>query len=421
MADTIKSPAIMGYIEWLGHIEYRLIGNTFTYDSRSYELIDEIFRYIRMLEPINENGVRELWLNSDRGKLEDFKNIDDAIAEGEVENIEELKEWWLDYFPDEIQWYHLSAVEDGETGYKALFLNNRHVIEVDPRKERGFENDITEFAEWLLSAVKQCIVELKNGTYNARLNKSVPYEHRTGTIMRRDLYDIFPDWREHFFKDITKAEISEFIDAASRQKRNADMPRIQAFTANEFYKCCALGYKANNYQYTELSPKEQYYRHADGRDDGLRDIDGDSVEEFVNWYHRSQIGHPWEVCRGGNSTHVSLYVHHDGRGFYLSVAGDAVTRCIEAVKFYLAIKRAGYPVSIYNAEELIARFNETERIGVVPEGVFPRYCGGYFPNEKIIDFMNLPYEERDKVAEKCIWQPLTEVRLITDAGGNVDE
>ncbi len=416
MADIIKSPTIKGYLDWLGHIEYRLVGNTFTYDSRSYELIEEIFKYIRMIEPINENGVRELWLTSERGAIEDFRDLEDAIAEGEVENAQELEEWWLDYFPQDTQWYHLTAVEDDEIGYKAIFVNNRHVIEVDSRKEKGFANDIAEFMEWLLYAVKQCIDELKAGTYNARINEGVPYEHRTGTIVRRDFYDLFPDLREDFFKDITKAEIEMFIELASKQKDSGDLQKILSFTANEFYKCCALGYKANNYRFTELSPKQQYYKHADGRDDGLSEINGDSVEEFINWYHHSRIGHPWEVCRGGNSTHVSLSVYHDDSGFYLSVAGDAVTRCIEAVKFYLALKRAGYPVSIYHAEELIARFNETERIGVVPEGVFPRYCGGYFPNEKIIDFMNLPYEERDKVAEKCIWQPLREIRLINSGG-----
>jgi hypothetical protein len=26
----------------------------------------------------------------------------------------------------------------------------------------------------------------------------------------------------------------------------------------------------------------------------------------------------------------------------------------------------------------------------VPEGVLPAYCGSWFPNEHIIDFMNLP-------------------------------
>lgn len=414
MSDSLKSPAISGYIDWLGHIEYRLAGNTFTYTNKSYRLIDEIFAMLRLIEPVNKNGNRELWITSERGDINDFRDLEDAIAEGEVENAEELEEWWLESYPEEVQWYHLVAVEDTETGYKTILLNNRQVIEVDPRKERGFENDITEFAEWLLESVNKCIDELKAGTYNDLINKGVPYEHRTGTIMRRDLYDIFPDMREDFLKNISKAEIREFTELASQQKRYDDMPRMQKFTANEFYKCCALGYKANNYEYTELSPKEQYYRHSDGRDDGLGEINGDSVDEFVRWYHETQIGHPWEVCRGGNSTHISLYVYHDERGFYLSIAGESVSRCVEAVKFYLAIKEAGYPVYIHNANELIARFNETEMIGIVPEGVIPRYCGHYFPHEKIISFMNLPFEESDKVAEKCIWQPLNEIRLLHD-------
>ena len=138
-------------------------------------------------------------------------------------------------------------MEDTETGYKTILLNNRQVIEVDPRKEHGFENDITEFAEWLLESVNKCIDELESGTYNYHINIGVPYEHRTGTIMRRDLYDIFPDMREDFLKSISKAEIREFKELASQQKRYDDMPRLQKFTANEFYKCCALGYKANNY------------------------------------------------------------------------------------------------------------------------------------------------------------------------------
>lgn len=36
--------------------------------------------------------------------------------------------------------------------------------------------------------------------------------------------------------------------------------------------------KENGYDGTDLSPKEQYYKHADGRDDGLNEIDGDSPE-----------------------------------------------------------------------------------------------------------------------------------------------
>ncbi len=39
----MKSPAISNYLDWLGRIEYRNVDNTFTYDKRSYKLIDELF------------------------------------------------------------------------------------------------------------------------------------------------------------------------------------------------------------------------------------------------------------------------------------------------------------------------------------------------------------------------------------------
>jgi hypothetical protein len=39
----------------------------------------------------------------------------------------------------------------------------------------------------------------------------------------------------------------------------------------------------------------------------------------------------------------------------------------------------------------------------VPEGVLPAYCGSWFPNEHIIDFMNLPSEDREKFLPFCTW------------------
>ena len=57
---------------------------------------------------------------------------------------------------------------------------------------------------------------------------------------------------------------------------------------------------------------------------------------------------------------------------------------------------------------------ETEKIGIVPKGIFPRYCDSLFPNENVIDFMNLPYEERDRVVSACKWQPLRKVTLLED-------
>ena len=166
------------------------------------------------------------------------------------------------------------------------------------------------------------------------------------------------------------------------------------------------------YTGTEKSEKEQYALHADGRDEGLSKLDGDSSEAFARWLtERPRTGHPWEICRGGNSTHIDCIVHRDEHGYYLVVAGLAETRTIETVRFFLALYRAGVPVCIRNAEELKARLTGAEPIGIVPEGVFPAYCHARFPGEDIVDFMNLPREHQDELAEYCRWQPIPVPRM----------
>ena len=57
-----------------------------------------------------------------------------------------------------------------------------------------------------------------------------------------------------------------------------DTKKLQ--TAYDFFRFCAMGYAENGYAGCEKSPKEQYYLHADGRDDGLGDIDPDDPEAF---------------------------------------------------------------------------------------------------------------------------------------------
>lgn len=411
----IKSPDVKHYTSWLGDISYRMYGNDTTYDDKSYKLIDEIFELLEKFAPVNKDGVRELWLTSERGSIKDFDDYEEMKSWGDVDNYDEFIELWLQSFPDEIQWYHMAAYHNKEIDYKTIYIDHSQVIEVDGRKaHKSLESNIEEYTTWMLDAVKSCYEQVKEGTYNKRINNELPPEYRTGTIVRKAFCDIFPEYRKEFLKNISKERIDEFIKAVSNQPEPEEMPRIQEFTANDFYKCCALGYKANNYKCTDLTPKEQYYIHADGRDSGLKNIDGDSVEAFIDWCHNHESGHPWEVCMGGNSTHIDLYAHHDEKGFYLAVSGKSESRCVEAVNLYLAIRDAGYPIYIFDSKELTERFLETEKIGIVPKGIFPRYCDSLFPNENVIDFMNLPFEERDKVVNACKWQPLRIITLLED-------
>ncbi len=171
-----------------------------------------------------------------------------------------------------------------------------------------------------------------------------------------------------------------------------------------------MGYKVNKYEHLEgLTAKEQYYKMADGRDNGLSEIDGESPSEFADWLNDLQRkgGHPWEVCRGGNSTHVGLYVHHNENGYYLAVAGKSWSRSIEAIKFYNVLRDSGTAVYLYEAKGITDRLLGQDIIGIVPERVIPVYCEQWFPGMKILDFMNLPYEDEpyEKMLEKIVWLP----------------
>ena len=351
----MKAPEIKHYINWLGRVEYRNINCSFTYDETSYAAIDRIFRLLHRLEPGPENTSWKLWLRAERGTIEDFGSFEELRADGQVESFEEFETWWHSEFPEEAAWFHFAAGEDQKIGYRAIFLGHRHVLEVDSRKERAFPYDIAPFTAWLEGAVRDTVQMVETGSYQELVERELPIWHRTGTILRRDLWRVFPQWKEEFFQDFSQQEVEEFLTSAVGYPLENNK-RLPSVTANEFYHFCALGYRAMGYTGTEKSEKEQYALHADGRDEGLSKLGGDSPEAFARWLkERPRTGHPWEVCRGGNSTHIDCIVHQDAHGYYLVVAGLAETRTIEAVRFFLALYRAGVPVCIRNAEELKAR------------------------------------------------------------------
>ena len=422
MGKGLTQPKVNHYCHWLEiNDHFGVHGNI--YDDKSNELLDELFSLLEQVSPISDNGARSLWLRAERGPIEDFGNMEEEIACGNYKSEDEFVSEWKGWFPDEVEWYQLSAVELKEEGYRAVTIRHKFVIVQDQSQEPdGFVNEISEFVQWMVDGVKECIEMLRNGTYNDFIKDNLPPWHRTGTIVRKNFWDIWPSEREAFFKDISQEDVAEFINLASSQNENYEtLPgRLKSMTANDYFRYCALGYAENHYKGYDKTPREQYYLHADGRDDDLGALDPDDPEAFHAWLHdRTKYGgHPWEVCRGGNSTHVSLNVMDDSQGYYLHLAGSAWNRTVETVKFYLALTRAGIPVYLDEAHALAERMAETEKIGIVPDGVMPAYCERYFPTEHIIDFMNLPYEDREKFLPFCTWYEEDQISLLSGKEGD---
>jgi hypothetical protein len=106
-----------------------------------------------------------------------------------------------------------------------------------------------------------------------------------------------------------------------------------------------------------------------------------------------------------------LYAHHDEHDWYLILTGSSWGRSVETIKFYMALVKRNIPVRLMDAEGLAAMITGADYVGIVPEGVRPVYCSLLFPGEKMLSYMNLPWEETDKVIAAASWYPLPTVTL----------
>ena len=416
--------------------------------------MDPLFDALLDLQPLKGNNeAKAIWIMVPRGDIKDYGDYDELKEYGEVSSYEEFERLWREEYPNEISWYRLFVVES--KGFRGIAVNHKTVVSarIDEDPVEFFHNsDAAEILVPLLTdAARRSMDLLRNGTYNETVASSLPYMHRTGVIRRDIAWNAEPKMKENIFEGLSEETFKTFerlvISGENDEKR---IGRLKTMTANDFLNACAIGYKACGYKGCDLSPAEQYMMHADGRDEGLTGkghglhegpgIDPGSPEAFEKWYFdRSRGGgHPWEVCRGGNSTHVSLYVRNDKKditlkkrlgeitkeeadealkhaGYFFEVAGSAWNRAVESVKFYVSIKEAGLPVILYEADPILSRLKGEDYIGIVPHRVFPAYCEDMFPDRygTILDFMHVYDEDMESFGDKIEWLPEDEARLIS--------
>ena len=422
--------------------------------------MDPLFTALSDLAPLPQNDeVKAIWLQVPRGGIEDYDSYDDMLAYGEVESREEYEERWREDYPDKFVWYELVIVEsfnkDGSLRFRGVSLDHKSIISaIFDRTEEVTEKYSDEAAvllcQLLTSAVAEPLAKLRSGTYNEEVELKLPYQFRTGVIKRSVLWEKSPEWRENELDGLSVQTVSDFKKLLESGINDEEkIGRIPSFTANDFFRACVLGYKALGYDCGEKKPSELYVRYADGRDEGLTGtghglnegpgIDFDDPDAWDEWYFSNRGGgHPWEIIRGGNSTHVDLFVQHDKRmlewkyrtgeitdgeynerlkkaGYYFIISGKH--RPKESVTFYTVLSAAGLPVVLNDAEEILARFEATDYVGIVPRHVVPKYCEGMFPEKygQVIDFMHVFDEDIAEFGTDIEWLPEEPARLI-DSG-----
>lgn len=270
-----------------------------------------------------------------------------------------------------------------------------------------FENsDLEQLLDFLIYKVKEIIEMLENNTYNDYISNNLSHKNRFGVIKRSDYWNLYPNTKKALLSDISQEEIDGFIKNASDNVNE----RIKDMTSGKYFECVRLAYTNNNYEINGLSDKELYLKYADGRDEGLTEINPCSSEEFDKWYNDKNRfgGHPWEIMRGHSFYRVNLYIAHDENGYYLSLDGSRILRKIEIAKIFLILNQNNIPIEVHNVEVIKQALTGNDYIGIVPHDIMPIECSSYFKDFKPSEFIN---NIEEKKLDYIIWQEVEKAYL----------
>ena len=391
-----------------------------SYDD--YVKLLDVYNAFSIVKPGTDDEIRHTWLEVERGPIDAFGDFEELKESGEVESRSEYEQLWEDYYPEKTKWYKFqtAAYRNEKFFYLGGELIARIGEEYSEQANHPYRWDLFgQFVDWLQDRISVEMDKLKDdpAKYNSYIRDNLPYINRVGKIKRAKLWNTLGDEANRIDRDLGEdivSKLTHFVKSAG----STTPPFPNEMTADTFFGICEICYDVNNYfkdLKTTLSPRDKYLKMADGRDAGLTKIDGGSAEAFKQWYHSGATpgAHPWEICRGGNSTHISLYVFDQGSRWYLSLAGSSLARVEETVRMAVALYENGIPFELRDAEEIVRMVTGEDFIGIVPHNVYPVYCHGMFPKEdRIIDFMNLKYYDRSLVSQiipGVVWYPLTPI------------
>lgn len=392
----------------------RFSDNFFEVEKYSVEEIEKINKIFEKLDYVKECGDderKELYFSIPKGNIDDYIKYfgiekDNVDFYTDFDTYDEFEKNYNDRYSKDIYWYKLVSTK--YQGFRCISINSKVIVQTNIDETDGFKNlRIQELLDIILVKVDECIEMLKNNTYNEYVMNNISPLKRVGVIRRSDYWDFYPEEREYFKDNISDDDINYFINDVA----NGSNDKLIEMSANKYYECCYLAYKAVSYDVDGLSFKDAYLKYADGRDEGLRDINPDSSSDFDTWFNDREHfgGHPWEIIRGHSFNRINLQVFYD-EGYYLALDGSVSGGTIDILKIYLTLRRNNIPVKLYYKDELKKYVYEEDYIGIVPECVWPIKCNSYFPGEKLISFINLKGED-DIIIDKVIWQEIDKVYL----------
>jgi hypothetical protein len=221
--------------------------------------------------------------------------------------------------------------------------------------------------------------------------------------------------------ELGKALVRDFVRQVRAYKFHEEYRgHHKKMTLALFMRYCKVAYLANAGRFKGpispgMSGLKMYKRLADGRDEGLTGLPASSAEAFTDWYHAGRGGgHPWEIYRGGNATHIDLGVTERREGWSVFLGGSSTVRMAETVRIAVALVKAGLPVEVHDADNLVLRLLGIDNLGIIPEYTGSRDTAQYFDEaDKVFDCARLhDLPRHNRILPFITWKPLAPLRPL---------
>ena len=420
----------------------------FALDEKGEKMLLDIFKKTDAIKASGDDDMKEFWIRIPCGTYEEFVERYDP-----EDTMDCCEEDFLSEYSDKEKWYPVVMRHYVDANRKidmySVFIDREYIFSVgDQNMKNAFRIDASELLEEFDRAVSNAIEEMKADIYNEKIKNELPYKRRYGKIPRKDYWNLQPELREEYRKRFSERDWEEFCQMDINEMGSPGY-YLETITARQYFEACAIGYKAAGIKmrrvpgknslckrdpeeeikrYDGYTPREWYKAIAEGRDDGLAEVPLDDPEALAQWlrqegpYYRFNGHHPWEVVPSGSvgtslhfgisrNVHLSFCDDEKKDKYYFWISGRVFWRSHETIAFYLAVKRAGYPVVLHDAKILQARLLETDCIGITP---YNDFFGG--PVSKIgydvLDLISLNEEEKkEEVIKAAEWIPETEAEM----------
>ena len=378
-------------------------------DEKSRILITQIEKQMEEVPVTGDDNYRTIWLWDKRGSAEAFRESYENTEEKDLTD-EEVRERFESDFPDEELWFRFSTGNYRE--HKTYKLGRDYLLYTAPDAE-GWEQDHSEILEWISSRLEVSTDLLRRGEYHSFVTEHIPKKYRMGTIQRKALWSIMPEYREWDLGNLTEDQISRYCEhAPDLYDPLITGERLQKMSLNKYREICVLGYRENRYEHwDEWSAEKLFSRYSDERNGGLTELEPDSEKDFDDWYAVKDKwtiynpSHLWEAVQGSSRTRIHLYVSRDEHGYYLSLSGCTAYMADELALWYLALTDHGIGVHFYEYEEVRRLLLGEDLVGIVGVEKEPYYYAhGGFPGPDVGSCISYPEEgDTEKLDELTDW------------------